>query len=221
MEKRMRAATLLFCSLFLVASLSRADVVELKTGQRVEGTFKEATSGGVVIEVGGQTITFEKDKVRAIYFGTAPTSGSVQPSPCEAALTALKGLESVTKSGVNYAEYARRVLDAKVIVDRAFGSEAAPDQAAAQSRLQEAMQLYQFAASAWNTGITKGNYQFIPTDPAIALCPPALEAATALAKKFDSRKGGPSQIAIGVAFAGGGGERGVGIPELHKDPHSC
>jgi hypothetical protein len=77
-EILMRATTsILFATLFLGTSLSWADVVELKTGQRVEGSFKQATSEGVVIEVGGQAITFELERVRAIYFGTAPASAPV------------------------------------------------------------------------------------------------------------------------------------------------
>ena len=63
-----------FAFLIVFISLASADVVELKTGQRVEGTFKQATPAGIVIEVGGQTITFKQEKVQAIYFGSAPAS---------------------------------------------------------------------------------------------------------------------------------------------------
>src|SRR5437764_9739127 len=41
-----------------------ADVVELKTEERLEGTFKQADSAGVVFEVGGQSITMPLAKVR-------------------------------------------------------------------------------------------------------------------------------------------------------------
>ncbi len=52
--------------LFLIsARASWADVVELTTGQRVEGAVKRVTSTAVLIEVGGQTISFEREKVRA------------------------------------------------------------------------------------------------------------------------------------------------------------
>lgn len=64
--------------LCLVAGTARfvwGDVIELKTGQRVEGNFKQATPNGVVIEVGGQDIRFKTDQVRAIY-----TSGGLQVS---------------------------------------------------------------------------------------------------------------------------------------------
>ncbi len=75
---RTLTAAVVALSVTAVAS-SWADVIELKTGQRVEGTFKQATPAGVVIEVGGQPITFEQEKVRAIYFGPAPPP-QAQPS---------------------------------------------------------------------------------------------------------------------------------------------
>jgi hypothetical protein len=60
-----------------------ADVLELKTGQRVEGTFKQGTAANISVEVAGQTITIELEKVRAIYFGAAPA-----PTPKPAATQA-------------------------------------------------------------------------------------------------------------------------------------
>jgi hypothetical protein len=51
-----------------------ADVIELKTGQIIEGTLTQATQAHVSIDVGGQTITVEGKKVRAIYFDVLPTS---------------------------------------------------------------------------------------------------------------------------------------------------
>ena len=81
----------------------RSDILELKTGERIEGTFKQATAAGAVIEVAGQPITISLEKVKAIYFGVAD---------------ALKALRSVTQSGIAYRDYAQRMLDAKVKVDR-------------------------------------------------------------------------------------------------------
>jgi len=97
----------LVACLSLGTAFAWADVVELKTGQRVEGTFKLATPAGVVIEVGGQTITFEPEKVRAIYFGSAP-SPQAAPSALGGALQALKGLQSVTRGGVRATGTMRR-----------------------------------------------------------------------------------------------------------------
>jgi hypothetical protein len=57
------------------------EVVELIGGDWVEGTLKEATPAGVVVEVGGQTITFAADRVRAIYFRSAGQPSSAAPVP--------------------------------------------------------------------------------------------------------------------------------------------
>jgi hypothetical protein len=94
-----------------------ADVIELNTGQRVEGAFKQATSRLVSVEVGGQTITFPRDKVRAIYLGPASNVVS-QPSLRVEALRSLKGVQSAVAGGISYSDYAPRVTDAKIVVDR-------------------------------------------------------------------------------------------------------
>lgn len=75
-----RSAAALF-AIVCTTTLAAADVVELKTGQRVDGTLRQATPASVSIEVGGQTITFEGEKVRAIYFGVAPASTSMAATP--------------------------------------------------------------------------------------------------------------------------------------------
>jgi hypothetical protein len=38
-------------------SVASADSIELKTGERIEGAFRQATAAGAVIEVAGQSIT--------------------------------------------------------------------------------------------------------------------------------------------------------------------
>ena len=67
--------------LVLAASPARADVVELKDGRRVEGTFRGASPAIVAIEVGGRTTTFPFEEVRALYFGSAPAPPPVPPEP--------------------------------------------------------------------------------------------------------------------------------------------
>ena len=58
-----------------------ADVVELKTGQRIEGTFKGADDASVRIEVGGQVVTFTPEQVRAIYYGSSPAHAPANADP--------------------------------------------------------------------------------------------------------------------------------------------
>src|SRR5260370_36143805 len=103
----------------LVAPPAFADVIELKTGQRVEGTLKTATPASVTVEVGGQAITFEGDKARAIYFGAAPVSRGVQSgTPAREAITARRGLESATSARGAYRDDGPRRQDTKLSPDR-------------------------------------------------------------------------------------------------------
>ena len=159
---------LLTVVLLLVASPAGADVIELKTGQRIEGALKQATPASVAVEVGGQTITFEGEKVRAIYFGAAPASAT-PPKLSQDALRALKGLESVTKGGVTYRDYGPRVSDAKITVDRYLQ---APEDSGtpAKTSLSDAMGLYVFAGAAWSARITNDTSGII-SHPMIERCP--------------------------------------------------
>jgi hypothetical protein len=93
------------------------DTIELKTAEHIEGIFKQATSTGAVIEVGGQSITVPLEKVRAIYFGSVPARTVSGPALSELAMDSLKALRSVTESGISYRDYAPRVLDTRVRVD--------------------------------------------------------------------------------------------------------
>jgi hypothetical protein len=65
-------------SFMMVAVPVRADVVELKDGRRLEGTFKGASPAVVAIDVGGRTLVVDAQEVRAVYFGPAPAP---TPSP--------------------------------------------------------------------------------------------------------------------------------------------
>jgi hypothetical protein len=58
--------------LMTVAAPACADVVELKDGRRLEGTFKGASPAVVAIDVGGRTVVIDAQEVHAVYFGAAP-----------------------------------------------------------------------------------------------------------------------------------------------------
>ena len=169
---RCRARQVVLLSAFVACgALSGADTVELKTGERIEGFFKRATTAGVVIEVGGQSITLPLQKVAAIYFEAAkpaykPAVTSAQMGLAAEALDAVRALRSVTESSITYREYAPRVLDAKVKVDR-YLSSAKPDEAELKiplnqasdakrlwSAINSAMFFYQTASQKWNDWLT-------------------------------------------------------------------
>jgi len=68
-----QAVAVLACLLImlLLPRILLADVVELQSGERVEGTVRSVGQEGVVVVVGGQPLTFTREQVRAIYFGAA------------------------------------------------------------------------------------------------------------------------------------------------------
>jgi hypothetical protein len=134
-----------FGFLFLIAlSFLRADTVELRTGEKIECLFKRATDAGVVVEVAGQPMTIATDKVRAIYFG-ATIGPSTALSGFGEALDALKAVRSVTTSGVSYRDYAPRVLEAKIKIDKYLQSTKEPDQRSGL-QLRSAMRYYVYLA---------------------------------------------------------------------------
>lgn len=132
----------------LFAYTLKGDTVELKTGERIEGAFKQATAAGAVMEVGGQSITIPLEKVKAIYFGAAPSASVAGPAPPREALDALTALRSVANSGIAYRDYSQRILDARVKVDRYLSSKESEDTELRRAT-RVAMLEYEFAARAW------------------------------------------------------------------------
>ena len=92
------------------------------------------------------------------------------------AVDALKGLQSVTNSGLNYGNYAPRVLDAKVKVDKYLSTVKTHTDAKAAT-VGLAMQYYEIAAAAWNSKIAgsgSGYFevgQVLRKSAALAECP--------------------------------------------------
>lgn len=133
------------------------DTIELKTGERIEGTFKQATSAGAVIEIAGQSITIPLEKVQAIYFGAVPARQPVVGSgPADDAMDALKALQSVIDSGITYGDYSQyrdysqRVLDARVRVDRYLSSQGSGGTELRRA-IRAAMLEYELASQSWIT----------------------------------------------------------------------
>ncbi len=163
--------TILVLTLLLVlVPVSYSDVVELKTGARLQGTLKQATPTAVQIEVGGETLTIEKEKVRAIYFESTPT-GPAQPSARGEAIEALRGLQALTRGRLTYTEYAPQVKATKLMVDRYLQGPAGQDSREVRSAIGEAMHYHVLAAAAWNAQVRSGDYSIAGADPIIEKCP--------------------------------------------------
>ena len=80
MVRRLACFALIMLALVWARPAS-AEVVELSGGEWVEGRLKEVTPAGVVVEVGGQTVTFPPDRVVAIYFRATSQGAPPQPAP--------------------------------------------------------------------------------------------------------------------------------------------
>jgi hypothetical protein len=134
----------------LSALTLRGDTVELKTGERVDGVFRQAGAAGVVIEIAGQAVTIPLAKVQGIYLGAAkPAVASTVPPLSGEVLDALRALRSVTESGVNFHDYAPRVLDAKIKTDK-YLSSSANDAEDLRSAIGLATREYELASRAWD-----------------------------------------------------------------------
>jgi hypothetical protein len=140
------------------------------TGERIEGTFKQATSTGAVIDVGGQPITIPLEKVRAIYFGAVPSASPTAPPPARDALDALRGLQSVVESGLTYRDYATRVLDAKVKVDR-YLSSSPNDPPKLRKAIDIAMRENELAGLSWGFQGDESAYRSLITPDLLERCP--------------------------------------------------
>jgi len=136
-------------SIVLLTCPARAEIVELRNGQRVEGALKRATSDSVIIEVGQQTVTFKAAEVRAIYYGSAPqalTRKGDQDATAADALRSLKALRSVVELGVTYTDYGSRLADTKIKADEYLAR--APGNATTDA-IRSALANYEFAYNIW------------------------------------------------------------------------
>lgn len=158
---------------------AHGDVIELKTGERIEGTLKQATPASVSVEVGGQTITFEGDKVRTIHFGAAPSPPAPKTNGADG-LAALKALTAATRVGLSYREYSRRVLDTNPPVNRWIQGSA---DAAEKTAATQAMALHILASRAWRARIAKDGFDAVARDPVLSTCDPAKKVLESAAKR--------------------------------------
>jgi hypothetical protein len=133
---------------FLHASGLLGDTVELKTGEHVAGTFRQADTSNVVIIVAGRSTSIPFAQVEAIRFSNQRVSSLAAES-----LDAVAALRSVVKSGVAYRDFAPRVLDARVKVDKYLNSPESPGEANLRATVSAAIRYYELASNLWNASI--------------------------------------------------------------------
>lgn len=144
--RRLARSLLAGALLVLLASGSAAgDVVELASGERVEGRVAEVSATTVRVEVGGQIVNFRRETVRAIYLGTSAT---VAPPGARAAVQALGALRSAVTKGVNRQEYGTRLREAEEVVDKYVRGPDATDPALV-GPIRASIRYYQIVGEAW------------------------------------------------------------------------
>jgi hypothetical protein len=172
------------------------ETVELIGGEWVEGALKEATPTGVVLEIGGQSVKFPADKVRAIYFGAPPQSPapilppasspadeSRTPSPAGDALQVVKSLRAAILGGMGLREYQARVAGVTTVVDRYLA--ALPDGPESDT-IHDAARYYALAAAAWNNQGAVSRTVWLRKDEALARCPAYQDFVRAMRAKGES-----------------------------------
>ena len=152
--------------LFLVlplSGISHAAILELRTGQKVEGDYLGGSEIEIKMKVGSQIISFPmSDVVRLDISVKQPKSEFASDSL--RALRVLQGLQSVTRAGVNFTEYKKRTLDATVEIDAFYkkytsGCKNEPLGKCLSTKADvvlgssSAMEFYNMAAKAWSAHI--------------------------------------------------------------------
>jgi len=173
-RRNILSGVLIVLGLVCVVETSTAAVVELKTGQKVEGDYLGGSASEIKLKVGSQMLIFPIQEVNRLHF-VATTAEAGFASDSLKALGVLKGIQSVTKAGVNLSEYSRRANDAVIEIDSFLDKYKESDQQGMLAEVRQAMELYNLASRAWSGDVTKKWITL--TDGYYELCP-ALQAGT-------------------------------------------
>src|SRR5207249_4209048 len=101
-----------------LATLARADVVELMNGQRLDGRVDHVTSSVVVLHRYGGVITLARDSVRAIYLEPGTAGAPLARPVIRDAVDPVRRLADANASSVTHAERQQRLAEAKATVER-------------------------------------------------------------------------------------------------------
>ena len=145
-----------FLRILLIVTVSvtsaAADVIELTSGQRVEGSLKSATADSIVVESGGQTVVLERRNVRAIFFSPPPQVASTPPAPVSEVIDVLGTLQALTRRSVPHEQYARQLREGRDVIDRYLAQPGGD--AALKAAVGAAVSLHELAAAAWQSRFT-------------------------------------------------------------------
>lgn len=198
-----------------------ADLIELTTGQRIDGTVKEATATVVVVEVGGRQIRIRPERVRSITFeavrrepvakssapavppppAPAPPALPALPAAIASALTALGRLQAATTGPMGGSDYAALVDEVRREVERSLG-DTASDYAAVRQAVGSAIHYHAFAAFAGTVYDARGDLASVGRNPLIAECRQLAELIAGEARRLGLNPANPVVVGLIAASEG-------------------
>lgn len=185
-----------------------AATVALRSGEKVDGSYRGGTDSTVVIRVASQDIILPVGDVAAVVFDKGFSVGVTRDSGGELrkVVGALRGLNALTEAGISYREYSPRVSDANAAVAQwvgEFEDETAP---AVLHHVQTTIGFYVAAAKAWNAKVASDAmaYGQLIQDEYVNRCGPVIEMVKD--READSATSGSLDAATraGITIAVGG-----------------
>lgn len=209
-----------------------ADVVELTTGQRIEGTVTEAMPSAVVVQVGAGEIRIPPERVRSITFETvrrepvaAPPAPAVPP-PAPApppppalpvaiatALTAVGRLQAATTNPITSGAYAALVDEVRREVERSLGDPGS-EQPDVRNAIGSAIRYHAFAAFAGVVYEARGDLASVGRDPVIAECRALAELIGREAERLKFNPADPVVVGLIAASEGASALRACASEKL-------
>jgi len=176
-----------------------ADVLELKSGQKVEGQFVGGSREEIRFQVGSQALKFPIAEVTKITIGSAGQEDFYKAA--KEALRQLKALASITEGGTTYQNYSTRVEDAKIKIDHFLDEYKDPPLPAFKSHIVDSLGFYVAASAAWNAKASK-SYGGLLENPYVQRCAPLQEV---LIREAGSEKSPTTKAiawAVTIAYSG-------------------
>ncbi len=158
----------------LLVSLAHADVIELTSGQRLDGRVDQVTPSVVVIHRYGGVVTIARDSVRAIYLEPGVTPAPPFRLAVQDAVEALRRLADANASSVTHPERVKRLGEAKAMVERYVKSPDGPP--GVQESFRAALGYLTLATTALDPALADRDLAAIGRHPSLDRCPHLSEA---------------------------------------------
>jgi hypothetical protein len=148
-------------------------VVEKLNGERLTGLFVGANAETVTIRISETNLFVEFSEIKAVWFGAMPSWPDTEHKPekenefVTQALRSLRKLVSATGSGIDYAEYDKRVIDANAEIGELLIK---IPEGFVKTEIKASLEAFTEARDAWSWGITNRSGNMLPdSEPAKSL----------------------------------------------------